>query len=116
MCKTQIGQKNYSLHIIYNKFNKLKINMSFLLDKSYLMCYNKRKHCQAKNDLALKGDQKNDMFKRRVGIHKTYLALVCGKVDKEGKINKPLNKDEKDKTVRIDYKEGKTYGIFTNST
>jgi 23S rRNA pseudouridine955/2504/2580 synthase len=50
----------------------------------------------------------NDMFKRRVGIHKTYLALVCGKVDKEGKINKPLNKDEKDKTVRIDYKEGKT--------
>jgi 23S rRNA pseudouridine955/2504/2580 synthase len=48
------------------------------------------------------------MFKRRVGIHKTYLALVCGKVDKEGKINKPLNKDEKDKTVRIDYKEGKT--------
>lgn len=49
----------------------------------------------------------NEMFKSRVGIHKTYLALVCGIINQEGKINKPLNKDENEKTVRVDFKNGK---------
>ena len=48
------------------------------------------------------------MFKNRTGIDKTYLALVCGKISKEGVINKPLTKDENDKTVRVDSKYGKT--------
>ena len=50
----------------------------------------------------------NEMFKNRTGIDKTYLALVCGKITKEGRINKPLSKDEIDKTVRVDSKYGKT--------
>ena len=48
------------------------------------------------------------MFKTRVGIHKSYLALVCGKITSNGKINKPLSKDELDKTVKVDSQFGKT--------
>ena len=50
----------------------------------------------------------NEMFKNRTGIDKSYLALVCGKITKEGRIDKPLFKDENDKTVRVDNRLGKT--------
>jgi len=50
----------------------------------------------------------NYMFKNRVGISKSYLALVVGKITTEGKINKPLYKDEKENKVKVDNSNGKT--------
>lgn len=35
-----------------------------------------------------------DLFKERELLHKYYYALVCGHLDSEGEINKPLFKDE----------------------
>lgn len=48
----------------------------------------------------------NEVFKDHKKVIKTYLALVCGKVDKEGKIDKPLLKDSKTNTVKVS-KDGK---------
>ena len=52
-----------------------------------------------KNDAALK--QLTDLFKEREDIHKTYLALVVGKIDEKGEINKPLKKLENEGRVII---------------
>ena len=38
--------------------------------------------------------QLEDLFKERDSIHKYYYALVCGKTEARGEINKPLYKDE----------------------
>lgn len=50
----------------------------------------------------------NEMFKNRTNISKKYLALVCGEVTKEGKVDLPLSKDSKENTVKVDRKNGKT--------
>lgn len=48
-----------------------------------------------------------ELFKSKEQITKTYLALVVGRVNKDGEINAPLLKDEKEGKVRIgSVKEG----------
>lgn len=50
----------------------------------------------------------NKAFKERKGISKKYLALVFGKAKKSDEINLPLLKNENEKLVRVDMKNGKT--------
>lgn len=41
------------------------------------------------------------LFKDKTEVEKTYLALVCGSLTKDGEINVPLYKDEKKKMVYV---------------
>ena len=76
-----------------------------------------------KTDAALK--QLAELFKERTQIHKTYLALVLGDIEKEGKVDLPLWKDSQNgrvyvksikdggKTALTLYKPVKRYGDYT---
>lgn len=79
--------------------------------------------CYGKTDAALKA--LTDLFKEREEIEKTYLALVVGDVEGNGRIDKPLKKDSfsgrvsicpiKDggKTAITEYRSVKRYGDYT---
>ena len=76
-----------------------------------------------KTDAALK--ELADMFKERTQIHKTYLALVLGDIEKDGKVDLPLWKDTQKgrvyvkslqnggKTALTLYHPVKRYGKYT---
>lgn len=49
----------------------------------------------------------SELFRDHTKVIKSYLALVCGTVPKEGRIDKPLLKDSKTNTVKV-AKDGKT--------
>ena len=79
--------------------------------------------CYGKTDAALKA--LTDLFKERTQIEKTYLALVVGDIEFDGRIDKPLKKDmvtgrvsicpvsKGGKEARTEYHVLRRYGDYT---